>query len=234
MARIFAYIVHKGGVADDSAVELLAAATKIDSAQPPMAIVTGWGAGLDAVCESLRDSYGEIWKVANESLAYPNAELVRKALVQVLPQGSILLVPHSHFGVDLSPGLSIKLNAAYVSDVLEIEAVQGSTLKLVRQEFGGQVSTHVLCDISDGAVLNIRPGTVGYALACPPIKASIIDKSSQVASLSSNRRYLETLVAETVITLDSSNAWGSSGSVLRTQIFLSSLSADGKERGVRF
>ena len=53
MARIFAYIVHKGGVADDSAAELAAAAKKIDAAASPTAIVTGWGAELDAVCESL-------------------------------------------------------------------------------------------------------------------------------------------------------------------------------------
>ena len=32
MARIFAYIVHKAGVADDSAAELAAAAKKIDAA----------------------------------------------------------------------------------------------------------------------------------------------------------------------------------------------------------
>src|ERR1022692_3836394 len=127
MARIFAYIVHKGDVADDSAAELMAAAGKIDPDQSPVAIVTGWGAGLDAVCETLRASYGEIWKIANESLTYPNAELVRKALVSVLPQGSIVLVPHAHFGVDLSPGLSIKLHAAFVSDVLEIEGVTGNT-----------------------------------------------------------------------------------------------------------
>jgi electron transfer flavoprotein alpha subunit len=49
MARIFAYIVHKGGVADDSAFELAAAARKIDPAASPTAIcVTGWGADLDA------------------------------------------------------------------------------------------------------------------------------------------------------------------------------------------
>ena len=45
----------------------------------PTAIVTGWGADLDAVCDTLRASYGEVWKIANEALAYPNAELVRKA-----------------------------------------------------------------------------------------------------------------------------------------------------------
>ena len=87
MARIFAYIVHKGGVADDSAAELAAAASKIDAAQSPTAVVAGWGAELDAVCESLRASFGEVWKIANESLAYPNAELVRQALVNVLPAG---------------------------------------------------------------------------------------------------------------------------------------------------
>ena len=55
MARIFAYIVHKDGVADDSAVELAAAARKIDRRQlRRRRFVTGWGADLDAVCDSLR------------------------------------------------------------------------------------------------------------------------------------------------------------------------------------
>ena len=86
MARIFSYILHKGGVADDSAAELAAAARKIDAAGSPTAVVTGWGTELDSVCNALRGSYAEVWKIANESLAYPNAELVRKSLVKVLPE----------------------------------------------------------------------------------------------------------------------------------------------------
>ena len=35
------------------------------------------------------------------------------------------------------------MNAAFVSDVLAIEGIEGTTLKVVRQEFGGQVSAHV-------------------------------------------------------------------------------------------
>ncbi len=125
MAQIFAYIVHKSGIADDSAAELAAAAKKIDAAASPVAVVTGWGAEADSLCETLRASYAEVWKIANQALAYPNAELVRKALVNVLPQGAIVLVPHAHFGIDLSPGLSIKMNSAFVSDVLGIEGVEG-------------------------------------------------------------------------------------------------------------
>jgi electron transfer flavoprotein alpha subunit len=196
MARIFAFITHKGGVVDDSALELLAAARKIDPAQPPAALVTGWGAGLDQVCESLRAAFPEVWKIAQETLASPNAELVRAALVNVLPAGSILLVPHAHFGVDLSPGLAVKLDAAYLPDVVDIEGVEGRWLKAVRQEFGGLVHAHMRCDILNGAVLNIRPGAF-RALDPPPANGSIVDKSAQLPPLSARRRYLETIAAET-------------------------------------
>jgi electron transfer flavoprotein alpha subunit len=195
MARIFSYIVHRGGIADDSAAELVAAARRIDPASLPTAIVTGWGAGLDAVCSSLLSSYGEVWKVANEELSYPNAELVRQALVSVLPPKSILLVPHDHFGIDLSPGLSIKLGSSFVSDALAIEGVEGNYLKVIRQEFGGQVSAHVRCDVSSGAVINIRPGAFKPEQVTP-ISSVAIDKSSAVGTLTARRRYIETIVAE--------------------------------------
>jgi electron transfer flavoprotein alpha subunit len=121
--------------------------------------------------------------------------LVRQALVRVLPPDSIVLVPHDHFGIDLSPGLSIKLNSAFASDVLAIDGVEGKSIRLVRQELGGQVSTHVHCDISSGAVINIRPGAFK---AQPSVAASgvVIDKSSDVGALVARRRYLETIVAE--------------------------------------
>jgi electron transfer flavoprotein alpha subunit len=195
MARIFAYIVHKRGVVDDSALELAAAARKIDPAASPTAILTGWGADLDAACDALRASYAETWKIANEALAYPNAELVRKALVKVLPSNGIVLLPHQHFGMDLAPGLSIKMNSAFVSDVLDIAGVEGSDLKVVRQEFGGQVSAHVRCDIATGAVVTIRPGAL-KPLEGPPISGVVVDKSSDIGALVSGRRYLETVAAE--------------------------------------
>jgi electron transfer flavoprotein alpha subunit len=195
MARIFAYIAHKGGVPADSALELAAAARKIDSAASPTAILTGWGADLDAACNALGAAYTETWKIANESLAYPNAELIRKALQKVLPANSIVLVAHEHFGIDLAPGLSIKTNAAFVSDVLDITGVDGANLRVVRQEFGGQVSAHVRCDVSTGAVITIRPGAFKPAETTQG-SSSIVDKSNEVGALSAGRRYLETVVAE--------------------------------------
>ena len=168
MARVFIYVVHDSGVADDTAFELAAAARIIDSTQPPVAVVAGAGAELDAVCGSIAGCFGEVWKIVNEALSHANAELVRQALVKVVPPGSIVLVPHQHFGIDLSPGLAVKLGAALVSDVTEITAIEPNSLTVVRQEFGGQFHTHVRCDVSTGAVITIRPGAFKPAPAPPP------------------------------------------------------------------
>lgn len=195
ISRMFAYIAHKDGKLDDTAAELIAAATKIDNAAPVTAILAGSGPDLDAACNMAGALFPEVWKVANEALAYPNAELVRKAMVRIVPRASFLLLPHDHFGIDLSPGLSIKLNAAFVPDIVDIERVEGILLHVVRQEFGGQLSAHVRCDISSGAVLNIRPGAFKPVEAAPT-NGVVIDKSAEVGPLTSGRRYLQTVVAE--------------------------------------
>ncbi len=193
--KIFAYIEHKSGVADDTTAEMFAAAKQIDASAAPIAIVTGASAELDAVCRSLQGRYDEIWKIASDALAYPNAELVRQALVKVLPAGCFVLVPHDHFGIDLAPGLAVKLNATFVSDVLKIEKTEGNRLTVVRQEFGGAVSTHVECDVSSGAVINVRPGSF-KPIADGGVSGTIIDKSSAVGTLSAKRRYVGRVAAE--------------------------------------
>ncbi len=194
MSRIFAYIVHAGGVADDSAPELVAAAKRIDPQASPVAILTGSGPELDAACDQLRQSYAEIWKIANAALAYPNADLVRPALASVVPRGSVVLVSHSHFGVDLAPGLSVKLDSAFLPDVVAIDGMDRACLEVVRQELGGQVSTHVSCDMTAGAVITVRPGA--FKADAPAATGRIVDKSTEIGALISGRRYIETIVAE--------------------------------------
>lgn len=195
MAQIFAYIAHKDGVADDSALELVAAAKKLDPAAEPIAVVTGSGADLDKVCNEMAASYKEVYKIDNEALAYPNAEVVRKALLNILPSDAIVLIPHNTFGMDLGPGLSIKMDAAFVADVVDFEGMEGSTLKAVRQEFGGVVSTHVTADISGGAVINIRPGPF-LPDESKSAGGSVTDKSGDAADLAAKRKFLEVIIPE--------------------------------------
>ena len=195
MADIYAYIAHKNGVAEDSALELVAAAKKIDAGAAVTAIVTGAGSDLDQVADAVAASYPKVLKYASDALAYPNAESIRKLLVSVLPSDAILLVAHDTFGMDLSPGLSIKLDSAFVADVVGIEGVDGGALKAVRQEYSGMVSTHVSVDISAGAVINLRPG----AFAPDESKSAggaVEDKSGDIGDLSVGRTFLEVVEAE--------------------------------------
>ena len=82
--QLYAYIEHKNGVADDTALELVSAAKKIDASANPIAIVCGSGADLDAVCKDAAASYAEVWKIDNDAFAYPNAEVIRKLLVNLI------------------------------------------------------------------------------------------------------------------------------------------------------
>ena len=196
--QVFTYIAHKDGVADDTALELAAAAKKISPEASATALVAGSGSGLETVCNAMTAAYPEVWKFDTADLAYPNAEAIRKLLVGVLPADAILLLPHNTFGMDLGPGLSVKLDSTYVADLVEVEGGEGDTLKIVRQEYSGMVSTHVQCDIAAGAVFTCRPGSF------PPdesqsVGGQIVDKSSEVADLSVKRRFIEVVAALSLI-----------------------------------
>ena len=193
--QVFAYITYKEGVADDTALELVSAAHKIFPDAPVTAVVTGSGAHLDAVCNEMTASYDEVWKFDNEALAYPNAEAIRRLLVNSLPQDAVLLVPHDTFGMDLSPGLAVKLDSAFVSDAVDFEGWQDDTLKVVRQEYSGQVSTHVTSDISAGAVINVRPG-VFQPDESKSAQGKVVDRSADAGDLAVGRRFLEIVEAE--------------------------------------
>jgi len=194
MADVFAYIKHADGVADDSALELIVAAKKIAPDASVTAVVTGTGADLDKVCNEMAAVYNAVWKIDNAALAYPNAEVVRKALVNVLPADSIVLLPHDTFGMDLGPGLSIKMDSTFVADIVGFEGADGGSLKIIRQEFSGAVSTHVTCDISGGSVLNVRPGV--FQPNDVKFGGDVVDKSSDAGDLSAKRTFLEVVEAE--------------------------------------
>jgi electron transfer flavoprotein alpha subunit len=195
MADIYAYITHKAGVADDSALELIAAAKQIDAGAAVTAVVTGSGAELDKVADEVAASYPSVLKFDNDALAYPNAEVVRQLLVNVLPAGAIVLVPHDTFGMDLAPGLSIKLDSAFVADVVGLDGVDGDLLKVVRQEYGGMVSAHMTCDMSAGAVITVRPGSFAPDES-KSAGGSVADKSGEVGDLTAKRTFLEVVAAE--------------------------------------
>ena len=192
-AKVFVYVAHKDGKADDSALELVTAARSMFPGSSPVALVAG--SGIDAVCQESAAWYGEVWKFDQAVLAYPNAELLRPLLVKVLPAGAMLLLPHDTFGLDLGPGLSVKRGVTYVPDVVGIDGLEGTTLKVVRQEFAGQVSAHVHCAVANGAVITVRSGAFRPAEG-GPAAGQVVDRSADATGLSARRTFVELIQAE--------------------------------------
>lgn len=177
----------------DDAAELAGAVQTLFPGSQPIAIVSG--SAIDAACQSVATAFAEVWKVDAASLAYPNAELLRPLLVKIVPKGSIVLLLHGTFAMDLAPGLSVKLGTAYLPDVVGVERVEGTMLKAVRQEFAGQVSTHVECDLGGGAVITLRAGVFQPA----PARAAagkIVDRSADAAGLTAHRRFVQLIEAK--------------------------------------
>jgi len=196
--QIIAYMAHSGGVADDTTLEMITAAKAIDPSASITALAIGSGADLDAVCNEVAKTYSEVWKVDNEALAYPNAEIYRGVIECILPKGSILLAPNDTFGMDLLPGLSVKLDTVYIPDVVGFEGLSGGLLKVIRQEYSGQVSTHLQADISGGAVISTRGG-VFKADESKSAGGQVVDKSAEALAggvPKSTRRFLEIVEAE--------------------------------------
>jgi electron transfer flavoprotein alpha subunit len=195
MAQLFAYITHNEGVLDDTAPELAVAGSSLDPASQVTAILTGSGAALDTACQQAAKMYTTVWKFDHAELGYPNAEKVRKLLAGVVPADSIVLLAHDTFGMDLGPGLSIKLDSAYAADVMGIDGVDGNTATLVRQEYAGMAHAHVNCDLSDGAVLTLRPGAF-QAGDTEDGAGQVEDKSGEIGDLTAKRSFVEVVEAE--------------------------------------
>ncbi|PLX48041.1 MAG: electron transfer flavoprotein subunit alpha, partial [Desulfobacteraceae bacterium] len=196
--QVFAYIIHKNGIVDDTALEMITAAGKLNTDASVTAVIAGTGAELDGVCKDVKSSFAEVWKIDNEALAHINAEVIRPMLTRILPKEGIVLIPHEHFGMDLAPGLSVKLDAAYLPDAVDFEGIEDGKLKAVREEYGGQVSTHLLCDISQGAVITLRPGSF-KADESKSADGNIVDKTAEAMAgglAGGARRFLEIVEAE--------------------------------------
>lgn len=191
-AKIFVYVAHNDGKAEDSAFELANAARTMFPGSAPVALVAG--SGVDAVCAEVAPLFGEVWRFDQAALGYPNAELIRPLLVKVIPAGSVVLLAHDTFGFDLGPGLSVKLDVSYVPDVVGFDGLDGTTLRVVRQEFAGQLSTHVHCDVGAGAVITVRSGTFEPAEA--GTAGQVVDKSADAAGLTAKRAFVELIQAE--------------------------------------
>ncbi len=137
--------------------------------QPPaFAVVTGYGRELEASLRLASHSFHEeVWKIGSEELEYPNAELsARRWTSRAARQHRVgRALP---FRYRPRPGLSIKLDAVFVSDVVEVTPPQGQRFHAGPPGIWRASQCARECDISTGAVLNFVRARSNSSRGPPP------------------------------------------------------------------
>ncbi len=198
MGTIFVYLMHQGGRLHDTARELLGAGLTLDPAAQVVALVAGDGPALDSACQEAAGLFPQVWKIAHPDLTQINAELLRPLLARLIPAGALTLLAHEHFGMDLAPGLAVKLDAAYLADAVALEGTRDGRLVAVRDILSGMVRTRVAVDLAGGLVATLRPGAF-KAVEPAGSYGLVIDKSEDALAgglPDLRRRYLQTVAAE--------------------------------------
>jgi electron transfer flavoprotein alpha subunit len=87
---------------------------------------------------------------------------------------------HEHFGMDLAPGLAMKLDATYLPDAVALAGIEGGRLTAVREVYSGMVRSHVRVEMADGLVMTVWPRTFPVQLAVAA--GQLLDKSAEAAA----------------------------------------------------
>lgn len=152
------------------------------------ALALGSACDGDAIRAALNGMCHEIWIIGNGD-ARPDALLLGSVLSPVFPKNALLLMLSDSFGMDVGPGLSVILDLPLLTNSVAIEDLPDG-LRPVRFEYGGQVRTGYLVDISHGGIITIQPGSFQSTGETIPEAPIVIDKTGSISPNRPRRRFL--------------------------------------------
>jgi electron transfer flavoprotein alpha subunit len=185
----------RGGV-DDSAWELAAAARGLAAPGEGGCRVAAvlLGSGVAPLAKELARRFDEVFHFDDPLLAVPDGEVFGALLAALIrrEQPWATLIPHTNNGMDLAPGLSVRVGVPLLADCQELQA-QGDGLAAVRVVYGGKVQARIRAAASPaGFMATVRPGSFA-ALEEEREAPGTIRQETVPPGLSPRRRFLRTL-----------------------------------------
>ena len=143
---LLVFIEHKGGVANRSSIEAIAAAQQIakDTSSTVSALVIGKGVAMLAG-ELAAKNVGEVLLVEHDLLEAYTPDGYCVALSQVIGSAKpdLVLFPHTYQVRDFAPKLAAMLGKGMIGDCVGYRS-EGSKLVFVRQMFQGKTAADVI------------------------------------------------------------------------------------------
>jgi electron transfer flavoprotein alpha subunit len=164
MPKVFVIVEHRAGVIKDTTFELVSLARELaaQAGLQPAAVVVGHGVGGTA--DTLSRYLPRVIAVDSEALAAFRYETHAAVLQDLLEREAPLLAlcPHTPFGMELFPRLSVAADRACATDCIQV-ALEGATLSVVRSVYSGKVRSRSVLASAHGYLATVRSGS--YPLA---------------------------------------------------------------------
>jgi electron transfer flavoprotein alpha subunit len=196
MRKILVLVEHSGGVVDDSAYELAAAARSLGEAGGDVSVVGAvLGNDVAGLAEGMGAWFDDVYVFDSPRLQVPDgvagAELLAGLIEQEQPFAT--LIPHTNTGMDLAPALAVKAEAPLFADCIALEATPKG-LSGVRTRYGGKVHARISATGNGGFMATLRPGSFDPGEA--PGAGGALHSMEVPEGLAPRRRFVETIAPE--------------------------------------
>ncbi len=152
---IFVLVEHRQGEIRDITFEMLSKCKEISKTTAVLL-----GNDVEQFLDSLKGYADTIMVVKDEKLEYFNSKTYQMVLSHLINEYKPLLtlIGHTSYGIDLAPGLAIKLQTSLATDCADFFLEDGQ-LRIVRQMYGGKVDAKATLKKSDSYLITIRPAS---------------------------------------------------------------------------
>ena len=164
MARVFVVVEHRQGAIRDATFELITLARDLHAkfGLEPAALVIG--GAVRPFAETLSRYVPETIVVEHETLEHFRYETHAAAIRSVIETETplVTLCPHSAFGMELVPRLSVELSRPCATDCVQVE-MDGLNLVVVRSIYNGKINSRISFAPSGGYLITVRSGSYAPA-----------------------------------------------------------------------
>ena len=143
MCNILVLAEHRQGVLRDITLEMLTKAAALAGQTGGEVAALLFGSGVDSFAEKIASYCDRVLYVDDPLFAEYNSEKYQRALASLLREykPELFMIGHTTQGVDLAPALAVELKLPFITDVIDINLVDGK-LKPVRQFYQGKVNAN--------------------------------------------------------------------------------------------
>jgi electron transfer flavoprotein alpha subunit len=196
MKNVFVLAEHRKQQLRETTWEALAAGRDMASALGADLVCILLGNNVDSMAEQLAKECPKVLTVDDPRFETLNSEAFITALPPILsdPCPFLLIMGASNAILDLAPGLSVALDAAFASDCLGLETKDGKILAM-RQVYNYKVNATLSFKNADRIVVTLRSGSFPYTLYGS--ESGVIEKlASPLEGATLKKRFVGYLEAE--------------------------------------